>query len=611
MSTTSEYRPPVPALTTNRPRLAARAAGRRIPREVWVVAGLTLLAATLRFATIGSQSYWADEALTVYEVHLRFGAMLHAVTHTETTPPLYFILAWAWAHVLGTGEAPLRSLSALAGVAVVPIAYLCGRDLVSRRAGVIAGVFAAVNPFLIWYSQEARAYMLLIALTGASFLWFIRAEREPSRRNIFWWTIFSALALATHFFAGFLVAPEALWLLWRARTRVVVLAAGALAAGQVALVPLASGDTAHGVSWIHHIPLLTRIAQVPTEFGVSTVYRHVRIPEGLWGGAIVIGVAALLLVLAGRRPERRGACVAGAIAATVIVVPLVLGVVRPADDFFLVRNLSPAWIPVSVVLAAACAAPRARDVGTAAATVLLIVFALATIEIESNPIFQRADWRGVARVLGAASEPRAILIAGGQEAIPLKIFLRGVDWVQPPATRRLIFDQIAVVGSISRAPLRGPGAHEGPALPMRAALGARFLGRQWVRNFDVARYTLTHPWRLDTDQIAARAGRFFHHAPANLLVLVQQGSPAAAGAARPGRVRHGRARHGGARADRGLAGHGRAGGSPAGHARARAGRGNAGHRRAGRGRTGHGRAGHRRARHGRIRPGRIRQARPS
>jgi hypothetical protein len=209
-----------------------RVAVRRIPPDVWAVGALTLLAAVIRFATIASQSYWADEALTVYEVHLRFSAMLTTVANTETTPPLYFIIAWAWAHVLGTGEAALRSLSALAGIAVVPIAYLGGRDLVSRRAGVIAAAFAAFNPFLIWYSQEARAYMLLMTLTAASFLWFIRAEREPSRRNIVWWAVFSALALATHFFAGFLVAPEVLWLLWRARSRDAIIAAGALAAGR-------------------------------------------------------------------------------------------------------------------------------------------------------------------------------------------------------------------------------------------------------------------------------------------------------------------------------------------------------------------------------------------
>ena len=155
-----------------------------------------------------------DEALTAYETHSSFGGMLGTVAHVETTPPLYFVLIWAWAHVFGSGEVGLRSLSTLAGIALVPIAFVSARELFSRRAGVLAAAFVAVNPFLVWYSQEARSYMLLAALSGASFLWFNRARENPTGRTLAWWTACSSLAVMTHFFAGFLVAPEALWLLW-------------------------------------------------------------------------------------------------------------------------------------------------------------------------------------------------------------------------------------------------------------------------------------------------------------------------------------------------------------------------------------------------------------
>src|SRR5205823_9773901 len=126
------------------------------------------------------QSYWVDEATTVRELHLSFGGMLHAVATNESTPPLYYGLAWVWAKVLGTGEVGLRSLSALSGVAVIPVVYLAGRELGSRRAGVYAALLAALSPFLIWYSQEARAYMLLTLVCALSFLFFARALRRPS-----------------------------------------------------------------------------------------------------------------------------------------------------------------------------------------------------------------------------------------------------------------------------------------------------------------------------------------------------------------------------------------------------------------------------------------------
>ena len=49
----------------------------------------------------------------------------------ETTPPLYFVLIWLWAKVFGTGEVALRAISTLAGIALVPIAYMSARELVS------------------------------------------------------------------------------------------------------------------------------------------------------------------------------------------------------------------------------------------------------------------------------------------------------------------------------------------------------------------------------------------------------------------------------------------------------------------------------------------------
>ena len=84
--------------------------------------------------------------------------MLGLIPQTESTPPLYYCVAWVWARVFGYGETGLRSLSAVCGVLLVPVVYAAGAKLISRRAGVIAAAFATCSPLLIWYSQEARSY---------------------------------------------------------------------------------------------------------------------------------------------------------------------------------------------------------------------------------------------------------------------------------------------------------------------------------------------------------------------------------------------------------------------------------------------------------------------
>ncbi len=120
-----------------------------IKAETWLVIAVTALAAALRFATLTTQSYWLDEAQAVHELGLSFGSMLHAWSSFEWNPPLYLLIAWPWAKLFGTGEFGLRALSALLGTAVVPLLYLAGRELISRRAGLVAAALAAVNPFLI------------------------------------------------------------------------------------------------------------------------------------------------------------------------------------------------------------------------------------------------------------------------------------------------------------------------------------------------------------------------------------------------------------------------------------------------------------------------------
>ncbi|MEA2309814.1 MAG: mannosyltransferase, partial [Thermoleophilaceae bacterium] len=241
-------------------------------RPLQLLAGIVVLAAALRLWRLGHQSYWLDEAFTVNTVRRDFGGMLDGVRHTESTPPLYYTLAWVWERIFGAGEVGLRSLSAVIGIATVPVAYLAARARGSERAALIAAALFAVNPYLVWYSQEARAYALLVLLCTASLLFFLRTEHEHSvkgtvpltRRSLWLWALFSSLALLTHYFAAFLVVPEAAWLLWRHRSRAVGLAVAAPLAVGAALLPLAIAqrDAGHTL-FIGDIPFGRRLVSIP------------------------------------------------------------------------------------------------------------------------------------------------------------------------------------------------------------------------------------------------------------------------------------------------------------------------------------------------------------
>jgi hypothetical protein len=475
--------------------------------DVWILAVLIAIGAALRFGTIASQSYWLDEATTVHEMHLSFGAMLHQVHVNETTPPLYFIVAWLWAKVFGTSEAGLRSLSALLGTAAIPITYLCGRELVSRAAGLVAAALATLSPFMIWYSQEARSYMLFTVLCGLSFWLFARSLKEPSRRNLTWWAVASVGAVLTHFFAGFLVAPEGVWLVLRHRKRAALIAAGAVAVVQLAVLPLAIGDTSHPLQWIKAFPLAIRIKQVPVDLGLGSLYQSSLVGDGLLGAALLAGAVAALLYFGGEAQNRRGAMVAAVIAAVVLLVPLVLA--ELGRDYLVPRNFAPAWIPLAVVLGAACTVPRARAVGAALAVLLLVAFVYAGVRIGNSPQYQRPDWRGVAAALGPAPGSRAILAYdSGFAAQPLALYLHGVPWSRP-AQAPVTVSEVDVVGSVYQQPSQ--------TLPA----GARLLSSKVVRGgFLVDRFAVPG-WRLTPAQLAARAPALLGPAGAAPAVLLQ------------------------------------------------------------------------------------------
>jgi len=476
--------------------------------EAWLLAGVVLVGAWLRFATLGSQSYWFDEAQAAHELHLSFGSMLNSMVVHETNPPLYFVLGWLWARVFGTGEVGLRSLSALAGTAVIPIAYLCGRELVSRRAGLMAAALAALSPFMIWYSQEAREYMLLALLCGASLLYFARAWHDSSRTNVVLWGVFSALAVLTHAFAGFLVAAEALWLLYVIRDRTIAVAAGIVAAVQLALLPLLFNHATKSLlGFITATPLSLRIQQVPVAFGLGTLYESPGVHYGLLGAAVLVGACVVLLLVGADSRALRGAGAAAALAAVVLLVPLVVALL--GEDYYIPRALIPAWIPLAVVVGAACTAPRARAAGAILAVVLLGSFVYAQVKITDNAQYQRPDWRGVARALGPANATRAIVADDGSAATdPLAIYLPGVSWNGPPAGPVTV-SEVDVVG------------HRWQTRPAALPAGTRLVRSRTVDDFVVDRFSIGSPRPLNQSQIASLAGQLLTPAVPGAAVLVQ------------------------------------------------------------------------------------------
>jgi len=394
---------------------------------VVAVAVLTVLAAVVRFYRIGHQGFWFDEANTALLVHFSPGKMLGLIPQTESTPPLYYCVAWVWARVFGYGEAPLRSLSAVCGVLLVPVVYAAGAKLVSRRAGLIAAALATCSPLLIWYSQEARSYQMLALLSAASLLAFAYARVSPTPRVLAAWVVASALALATHYYAVLAVVPEAIWLLaLHRRRRPVQIAFALVGLCGLGLIPLAISQHGTGKgNWIHSSPFLRRLGQLVPQFAAGFDGPAHAVFEPV---AIAVAVLALVLLLTRSAAEpRRGALVAGGLALAGFVLSLIL--VAVGFDDLLTRNMLALWAACALLVAGGLAVPRPRFVGDAGAIALCVMGLVTAGGVAFDRSLERPDWRVVASALGHAPPGgRVILLQHYKDLLPLSLYTPGLKF---------------------------------------------------------------------------------------------------------------------------------------------------------------------------------------
>jgi hypothetical protein len=421
--------------------------------EWWPLAALLLLAAALRFSTLGLQSFWYDEAFTpVHVLHASLGATLHSVVHTENTPPLWYVLIWASSRVFGTGAIALRLPSAVFGVATVAVAWAIGRELTGRRATAIAAAaFVAVNPLFVWYSQEARAYGLFVLTSALAMLCFLRAQQEPTPRRLAAFALTASLALLSHYFAAFLLAPMIVMLLlrgrlpglrgewlekWGGRTdargdqtsgegdgtrRTTLIACAVPVLVGLALLPLASAQGGHGAQWIGEWALTSRLQAIPQYY--LTGYSGAPLGHGielLVALPLLAGLGyGLWSVLEPR--EERGALIALTIAACGVLLPIVL--IAFGADYLAPRNLVAAMIPVSALIAVIVVARRAGRTGTVLATLIVLAGLAITIDVDLSPRLQRGDWRGVAKVLRPTPAGERVITTVELGAAPLEYYL--------------------------------------------------------------------------------------------------------------------------------------------------------------------------------------------
>jgi mannosyltransferase len=168
---------------------------------------LILAGAVFRIYHLGFNSLWLDEAATVaYSSGGLDQIWANMAAMGDFNPPLFNLLENIMM-MIGTTEIALRLLPALFGIVAIPIMYLVGKEFKDKYIGIILAGLTAFSPFLITYSQEARAYSMMFFLGACMVLLFLRAMKVNKQTEWFLFAIVSAVAFWTHFYSIVLFIP--------------------------------------------------------------------------------------------------------------------------------------------------------------------------------------------------------------------------------------------------------------------------------------------------------------------------------------------------------------------------------------------------------------------
>jgi 4-amino-4-deoxy-L-arabinose transferase-like glycosyltransferase len=181
-------------------------------RYAQLLLGLTFLGFFLRFYHLGFNSLWLDEASTYTFASMSLSGIWQATAGGEFNPPLFYWMEHMML-ALGNNETILRFIPALLGSLSVPLVYLVGKEFIDRNVGIIAAAACTFSPFLIYYSQEARAYSVMLFFVLLALFFFIQAIRTDSIKDWVLFGVFSALAFWSHFYALVIIGALVLYAL--------------------------------------------------------------------------------------------------------------------------------------------------------------------------------------------------------------------------------------------------------------------------------------------------------------------------------------------------------------------------------------------------------------
>ena len=163
---------------------------RPVRRDLFLLAGLLVLAVVLRFWRLGEWNFQATEMFTLRDsITLRLG---------NPRPLGYWLNYYLVKPFIPLDEFGLRLLPAVFGVLAIPVFYFVSRRLLGSRAAFFGSLLLTVSPLHVMYSQLARYWSLVFLLSAVYPYALYIGVREHKGRALALGVVTGVLAALAH-----------------------------------------------------------------------------------------------------------------------------------------------------------------------------------------------------------------------------------------------------------------------------------------------------------------------------------------------------------------------------------------------------------------------------
>lgn len=288
---------------------------------VWALPGLAMLAlGRYQYAT---PRLWRDEMATWSAATRSVPNLLKLLHHRDAVAGAYYLFMHYWIAMFGDSIGLLRTPSIFAMAAAAILVALTGRRLYGPTGGLAAGLLFAVIPSVSRFAQEARSYAFAVAAVALATYLLVRGLERPTWTRWAAYTAAVVLVSYAHLIAVLILTGHVITVAWLAatsRNRRLWRWLIAIAAGIVALAPLAIVGRKQRTAQISWVPVPTLYDLLPTATMVAA-------------STLVAGVLAGIAAVGLRRGDTRS------------LVLCTSGVVVPPVVCFAVSQASPVWLP--------------------------------------------------------------------------------------------------------------------------------------------------------------------------------------------------------------------------------------------------------------------------